>query len=422
MSDNPLRFEYIVYPLWRRKIPSWLRLFSDPLLSRFYPVKADRVPPQTPEAMAKHLTKWEIFGKNGVDWQTLTRDLLDSQAVMCKTSAEAIPRTASGSKVRIPAQWEAMEKVLISWGIQYPPVWTMHAQMAERISQVAEVEILVPTEMWAHAVWLYLSCRGKADLERIHFLVLPTNDIWIRDYGPIIGFDEQGQRVAVNAIYDPLPIYPQALDNGMPRRWAAHYDMAARPLKLHTEGGNLWSDGLGTLMMSSQIFYSNRYYDRDSLLCYLHSIFDFDKLIITPRLRLEETGHIDLLIKLASADTAFVSAPTSLTTASILRKAKKQLERETNSAGQPYQVVELPTPPLYLNWIFYTIRRAYTNSLTINGQVLVPTFGIPQDDKALKIYQDTMPDYTIVPIDCQLAINGGGAVHCMTKEVPRVIE
>jgi agmatine deiminase len=233
-----------------------------------------------------------------------------------------------------------------------------------------------------------------------------------------MGVSEDGQRVAVNPTYAVLPQYPQSDDNSMARRWAAHHQIPVQPLELFTEGGNLWSDGNGTLIMSSQIFYSNPYYTRETLLDYLHRIFDFEKLIITPRLTLEETGHVDLLVKLATENTIFVSHAESPSTAEIMRKAKRLFQRETNAAGEPYQVVELPTPPLYLNWFLYTIRRAYTNSLTVNGCVLVPTFHISQDDIALRLYDKHMPGFDVIPVDSRIGINGGGAVHCMTKEVP----
>ncbi|MEO1645596.1 MAG: agmatine deiminase family protein, partial [Chloroflexota bacterium] len=294
------------------------------------------------------------------------------------------------------------------------------AEMIEAISHVATAEILAPSELWAQAIAVYLASRGKANMDNVCFLVLRTDDIWIRDYGPMIGISENGERIAVNATYDVLPQYPQADDDGMGRRWATHHDLAVQPLHLHTEGGNLWSDGAGTLLMSSQILYSNRYYTRDRMLDYLHGIFDFQKAIITPRLTLEETGHVDLLVKLARADTVLVSKAESPSTAEVMRKAKRLFERETNAQGTPYRVLELPTPSLYLNWITYTIRRAYTNSLTVNGRVLVPVFDIPEDDIALRTYETALPDYEIVPIASRIGINGGGAVHCMTKEVPMV--
>lgn len=416
MLNNFLRFQSIIYPQWRRQVSPFVKPFVDTFYNHFYPVYADKRPPESPQEMARFMVDWDIIPS--ADLQSLSNALYAVEVQIEIADHEAIPRQHDGSPVRIPAQWEQTERVLISWGRMYPNMWQMHAQMAEAISQVAIVEILAPTEMWARAIAVYLEERGLANMDNVQMLVLGTNDIWIRDYGPIMGVADSGEAVAVNPIYAVLPQYPQADDNGMGARWAAHHNIAEQPLNLHTEGGNLWSDGQGTLIMSSQIFYSNRYYTRDTMLDYLHEVFQFDKAIIAPRLTLEETGHVDLLAKLVSEDTVFVSKAESFTAEEVLRKIKRLLEREANASGNPYNVIELPTPPLYLNWFNYTIRRAYTNSLTVNKQVLVPVFGIKQDEEALRIYEDTMPDYTIVPIDSAVGINGGGAVHCMTKEVP----
>jgi len=416
MLNKFFRFESIIYPLWRRDVPATIKPFVETVFNHFSPVYADKRAPQSPQEMARFMADWDIIP--GVDLQSLSNAIYSVEVQIETANHDAEPRLHDGSPVRMPAQWEQTERVLISWGRMYPKMWQMHAQMAEAVSQVAIAEILAPTDLWARAIAVYLEERGRANMDNVQFLVLSTNDIWIRDYGPMMGVADDGKLVAINSTYDVLPQYPQQDDNGMGASWAAHHDIAVQPLNLHTEGGNLWSDGQGTLIMSSQIFYSNRYYTRDTMLDYLHEIFHFEKAIITPRLTLEETGHVDLLVKLASEDRVFLSKAESFSTEEVLRKVKRQFERETNAKGNPYNIVELPTPPLYLNWINFTIRRAYTNSLTVNNQVLVPVYGIKTDDEALRLYEENMPGYTIVPIDSTVGINGGGAVHCMTKEVP----
>lgn len=416
MPNKFFRFERMIYPEWRLNLPLLVKPLADRLYSRYFPVHADRHPPQDTSEMARFLLDWHLI--SDADLSSLNT-ALQSVAVPIETAQrDAHPRCHDGSPVHMPAQWEPIERVLISWGRMYPTLWQMHAEMVEAISQVARVEILAPNEMWARAIAVYLTARGRTNMACVELLILRTDDIWIRDYGSYMGVSANGERVAVNPIYDVHPEYPQADDNAMTNRWAAHHDISVQMLNLHTEGGNLWSDGQGTFIMSSQIFYSNPYYTRETLLDYLHRVFVFDKLIITPRLTLEITGHVDLLVKLASEDTVLVSRATSFSTEAALRKTKRLFERETNARGKAYRVVELPTPPLYMNWLRYATRRAYTNALTVNGRVLVPVYNIPQDEQALRIYQETLPDHTIIPIDSRVGINGGGAVHCMTKEVP----
>lgn len=422
---NFLHFDYIPYPLWRRDMAGWVKSILTPLYKRVYPLQEDVTPPQTPAEMADYLATYKLLGnQDKAHIQTL---LAESSPQVDHAPTQPRPlnyrdiNAEASAKIRVPAQWESAEAILLNLPILYPPLWEAYAQMIEAITPVAQVTITVPTAMWAQGAAVYLRERGTlsdAQWAQVRFLVVPTDDIWVRDYGPIVGFNGDGHRVAVNAYYNRHKQYPQQRDDGMVNYWSAQTETPLLPLGLKTEGGNLLSDGQGTLLMSEAIFHSNPQFNRETLEAHLHTIFDFKKLIITPRMRYESTGHIDLLVKLADAQTVMISAPTDRTSKSQLQETIALFERETNAQGQPYRIVQLPTPPLYLNWFTYPIRRSYTNSLTVNGRVLVPVYNLDTDAQALQIYRETLPDYEIIPIDLEVGVNGGGAVHCMTKEIP----
>jgi agmatine deiminase len=205
----------------------------------------------------------------------------------------------------------------------------------------------------------------------------------------------------------------------MPGKYAELHGMPIRDIRLRTEGGNFLTDGAGTLIMSTKVLRANPHLNRYSLEALLHEYFEFEKLILTPYLSIETTGHTDLLVKLIDAQTVLISQPQTLTARGRLQQAIQLFQRETNAVGQRYNVETVPTPTLYTNWFFYPIRRSYTNTLTVNGRILVPVYGLPQDNIALDTYRRVAPDYTIVPVDSAIGVNGGGAVHCMTKEIAR---
>lgn len=418
LADFPFRFEYIPYPLWRRQFPFPVNLITRPLWPMIYPVREDRTPPADATAMTDYLVRYRLMPE--YQMRSIYNGLRSSEAEI-EHAVDLRPRPADQLPVRLPAQWEPMEAVMVNWPVMYPPLWELHAELVEAIAPVAQVMITFSAPMWGHAIWLYLTLRQRLGnhMEQVRFLHLPTNDIWVRDHGPLVGYNSSGGRVALNATYDHLPHYPQALDNSLPMRWATHTGTPLHPLNLHTEGGNLWTDGEGTLIMSQQIFNENPGYTYNKLEAYLHTLLDFKKLIITPQLHLEETGHVDLLGKLIKRDTILVSTPpASGENAAILTKMTELFRHETNALGERYTVIPLPTPKLYFNWFAYPIHRTYTNALTVNGRVLVPVYGIPEDKMALQVYREALPEYTIVPINCKAGVNGGGAVHCMTKEIP----
>ncbi len=415
MSD--FRFQYIPYPLWRRRWPlPGMGAVVRQLCRPFYPVDADTYPPATSRRMARYMARWKLLG----DMDELdARRWMDQQpAAVELTRADKEPAAVPDEALRLPAQWEPVETVLLTWPVLYPPLWPLYAQLVEAITPAAQATICVPRPTWASGIQLYLAQRGLDDQRGVRFLSLPTDDIWVRDYGPMVALNNAGEQVAVYAHYHPLPNYPQALDDAMPARWAAHTGLPARPLELYTEGGNLWSDGAGTLIMSSEFQRRAPALTEAELLGHLREVFAVEKLVVVPHLIEEETGHVDLIVKLADAQTVLITAPGDSVNSDVLAQAAAIFWQTTNAQGQPYQVVELPALPPYYNWGVYPIWRSYTNALTVNGRVLVPTYGAKTDEAALKVYAQAMPAYQMIPIDCRVVINGGGAVHCLTKEIP----
>jgi agmatine deiminase len=413
-----LRFDPIPYPLWRRKGLGLAR----PLLRAFTAADADSLGggnvPDTPARMADYLARRGILppGLNAVD----TRDALAAinppyETVFGQKQPASAPANVA---LRLPAQWERMEAIIVGFPVLYPMFWETHAQMIEAISQVARADVMLPDAAWAGAVWLYLEKRALAKLDNVRLLVLATDDVWVRDYGPFTGFLPDGSRAMLAATYDPLPAYPQANDDSMPIRYAAHEEVPLRSFDLHTEGGNFWSDGAGTLIASEGIYTRNPHLSRLEVERRLKLAFAHDKLIVTPSLWREETGHVDLLCKLADARTILITAPRVPLNSRALRQTYKIFRRATNAAGDPYAIFTLPALPPYLNWGAFPVWRSYTNALTVNGRVLVPVFKAATDDQALGVYKAAMPDHEIIPIKCAPTANGGGAVHCLTKEVP----
>ncbi|HYO87688.1 MAG TPA: agmatine deiminase family protein [Candidatus Limnocylindrales bacterium] len=409
----PVHFDFIPYPVWRRRGLTPLRS----ALRGVSTAGVDGHPPATPAQMAHYLTRWDIlpYGMNSV----AARDALAASQPPLVEAPLASAAASFEGPIRLPAQWEPLEAVLLTWPILYPPLWSAHAEMAEAISAVARVDILVTDAQWASAIALFLERRGTIRLDQVRFVHMPVDDIWVRDYGPFVGFRDDGTRAAVDASYHPLEAYPSAQDDVVPQRYGALMHMPVRVLNIRTEGGNFWSDGRGTLLMTHGLFARNPHLSREEVLRRLREAFRYEKLVLVDPVWSEGTGHVDLVLKLAGARTVLLNAPSMPFNRARLEKARALLQGETNAVGEPYRVIELPTLAPYLNWGVYAIWRSYTNSLTVNGRVLVPVFRAAQDEQVLALYKSAMPEHEIIPIDCSKAANGGGAVHCLTKEIAK---
>jgi agmatine deiminase len=188
---------------------------------------------------------------------------------------------------------------------------------------------------------------------------------------------------------------------------------------LHLEGGNLWSDGQGTIITTEGLYARNFPMPADEVRHRLLEGLGAETLIVVPPLRMEGTGHVDVFAKLATPDTILVTEPRSVVNGPRLTEAAEVLRASRNAAGHSYRVVALPSVPAYCNWGVSRIWPSYTNALTVNHRVLVPTYGFPERDAAaLTTYQQVMPDHEIIGIDARIAVNAGGTIHCLTMQIP----
>lgn len=61
--------------------------------------------------------------------------------------------------------------------------------------------------------------------------------------------------------------------------------------------------------------------------------------------------------------------------------------------------------------------RTYLNAVFVNKTVIVPFYEEKYDTMAKRIWQEALPGYNIVGIDCNHVIPAFGAIHCITKEI-----
>jgi len=418
---SPIQLGYAAKPWWKFEHLQRFNRILMPICRRFYPVGADVVPPADIDALAWWMERWGLLPSH-VPRAAAQRQL---EALACSSAetveAERMPDGASSEILRLPAEWEPSEAVVITWPVLFPGFWDFYRDLVAAIAPVARVDVLIPHAIYAPAVLAYLG-EGWEDDRRLRLLVTPSDDIWIRDYGPLTCIDKAAQRVMVDAIFDP----PEMLftnDDSFPVRYAAHQGCASRHLALHLEGGNLWSDGQGTLIATEGLYARNFPMPPDDVRQQLLEGLGAERLIVVPPLRMEGTGHVDVFVKLATPDTVLVTEPRSIVNGRRLAEAAEVLRASRNATGCFYRVVALPSVPAYCNWGVSRIWPSYTNALTVNQRVLVPTYGLPERDAAaLAVYRQVMPDHEIIGINARTAANAGGTIHCLTMQIPAAPE
>lgn len=414
---SPIHLGYAAKPWWKFEHLQRFNPILMPICRRLYPVGADVEPPPDIDSLARWMERWGLLPAR-LPPAEARRQLEELASTPIETiKADTTPARASDEILRLPAEWEPSEAVVIAWPVLYPGFWDFYRDLVAAIAPAARVDVLVPHAIYAPAVFAYLGEGWQGD-RRLRLLVTFTDDIWVRDYGPLTCIGQGAKRVMVDAIFDPPPT-PFGNDDSFPLRYAAHQGLPSRHLALHLEGGNLWSDGRGTIITTEGLYGRNFPAPPDDVRQRLLSGLGAETLIVVPPLRMEGTGHVDVFAKLATPDTILVTEPRSIINGGRLTEVAEVLRASRTAAGCCYRVVALPSVPAHCNWGVSRIWPSYTNALTVNHRVLVPTYGLPERDAAaLAVYRQVMPNHEIVGIDARVAANAGGTVHCLTMQIP----
>ena len=96
-------------------------------------------------------------------------------------------------------------------------------------------------------------------------------------------------------------------------------------------------------------------------------------------------------------------------------KELKLMEDELKGYAKEYGFKLIALPMSSACYFEYErLPATYSNFLFVNGAVLVPTYGVTQDEEALDIFRKTFPKRDIVGINCFELIKQHGSLHCIT--------
>jgi hypothetical protein len=133
------------------------------------------------------------------------------------------------------------------------------------------------------------------------------------------------------------------------------------------------------------------------------------------KILIEYTGHIDIWTKILNDTLVMVGDyDPGHQNDTVLDNRADSISRCKNREGFPYRVVRIVMP-----WSTSNAPPTYLNSLFVNDRILVPTWGLATDQQALNTYRQYLPNYTVVGIDCSAMSGSGGAIHCITMQVPK---
>ena len=338
-----------------------------------------------------------------------------------------------------PAEWSAQQAVMLTWPSAntdwkpwLPLVEPVYVQISKAIAQRQRLVLLCrdathQTHIHAHLV------KASANLANIQFAMVPFNDCWTRDFGPIsvmrgkqplllnFGFNGWGGK------------FDASLDNQVNSALHQQGLFGATPMQkidLFLEGGSIETDGRGTLLATSACLLTdtrNPGYNRHDIEHFLQQTLGISRILWLDHGALagdDTDSHVDMLARFCSETCIAYTAcndPTYIYY-DALKRMEQELRAFADCNGQAYQLLPLPWPKQKISAEGNLLPTSYANFLIINGAVLVPIYQDEKDQVALSLLASAFPDRDIIGIDCSPLVLQYGSLHCISMQLPKDID
>ncbi|WP_394842200.1 agmatine deiminase family protein [Pendulispora brunnea] len=306
------------------------------------------------------------------------------------------------SGYRVPAEYEPVRAVLITWRDYIDVLGPVAAASAAAGARV-------------------LAVKGPPSIpgvppQQYQSLDYSTNSAWVRDYGPV-GINEATHTLGmVDTQYGVRA--RNTADDAIPCKLAATLHSPCYGTKLVFDGGNYMTDGRGNAFLSRRIYEWNSGMRREAvdaaLQTYLgaRTIHIFDYATDPSGRPADGTGHIDMFAKLVGECKVIVAETSDEPFRSVTEDAANYFRDLACGSGR-YQVTRVK------GWVSNGTWYTYTNSLIVNRTVIMPFYNAAEQNVAAqRAYESAMPGYRVVGVNSESSIGDGGAIHCLTREIP----
>ncbi len=329
-------------------------------------------------------------------------------------------------------EWAPQSAVMLTWpradgdfAKHFAPVEENFLRIASAISRYEPVHINYALEP---APLLKRLAAAGASVDRIRVLRVASDDVWARDHGPVtvlrdghllhLDFGFNGWGGKFEATHD------DALTRELAKLGAWSAPVETQDFIL--EGGAIEVDGEGTLLTTERCLLAptrNPHLDRAGIEAFLKPRLGVSRVLWLKHGDLlgdDTDGHIDTVARFCDPHTIAYQGCHDRSDPHYpdLAAMQEELCAFRTFDGKPYRLVPLPLPAPMHDDDGKRLPAGYANFLIVNGAVLVPVYGAPQDELALAALRPCFPGREVVGVDCSWLIQQYGSLHCVTMQIP----
>ena len=295
----------------------------------------------------------------------------------------------------------------------------------------------------------YENCRARLP-EEVRVVEMTIDDAWAQDKGPFYVVNDKGEMRGVTWGWNAYG----GLEGGLYFPWKRDQEFATKLLDLENydrynlsskmvfEGGAMQIDGEGTLIVTeNSVLNHNRnpHLTKEEVETYFKEYMGLEKVIwLKDGMAFDETdGHIDDVCFFVRPGEIVLSWTDDVNNPQYpnLKAAYDTLSEATDAKGRKLKIHKIPIPPV----LHITPEQAegvdisesaaprdpdmplavtYINSYFVNGGLLVPMYDCPEDEIAINMFKEIMPEREIIRIYTKEWSMCGGNIHCMALQQP----
>ena len=328
---------------------------------------------------------------------------------------------AASAGFYMPAEWRSHARCWMAWpcreGFNSEATRQNYAEVAKTIARFEPVSMVVnPQDREAAQAAL------GSDITCVE---IPIDDGWFRDNGPNFLINGQGDVAAACFVFNAWGgnYEPFEDDAKAGPRLLSQLELQRYQSRMTAEGGGITVDGEGTLITTETCFLNpnrNPGWSKGEVEAELCRMLGVTKVIWIPGDPDEDetNGHVDGLAAFVGPGRVLVEAAFDRAHPryDVLMENRRALEGQTDAKGRLLDLIFIEDA-----WQCVESDRfcaSYINSYIANGAVIMPSYGLPGDDRAKAVYQKLFPQREVVSLRIDNIAPGGGGIHCITQQQP----
>ena len=267
--------------------------------------------------------------------------------------------------------------------------------------------------------------QNKTDHKNIDIVECKLDDSWMRDIAPIFYIEDEKLK-SISFEFNGYGKYPDYLNDNKISKFISNYlNIPTKISDLVIEGGAITYDDKKNLFSTKNvIFNKNRKQKHNSeyIIKELKLLFDLNYIFLFENGLMEDDtdGHVDNLLCPIGKNQYLIATTHKLDpNYEILEKNKADLIKFFKDTNQTFDLIEVPLPTRKkIN--NKNIISSYINFYFSKNKIILPKFNVKEDNEVKLTFENLFPNREIIMLETENINYGGGNIHCITMNVPKI--